>query len=55
VGFCPTGGLDADNFRAFLALPNVLCCGGSWMVDRALVEAGSWDEIATLAAEAMRD
>ncbi len=55
VGFCPTGGLDADNFRSFLALPNVLCCGGSWMVDKALIAAGRWDEIATVAGEAMRD
>ncbi|QIB64246.1 bifunctional 4-hydroxy-2-oxoglutarate aldolase/2-dehydro-3-deoxy-phosphogluconate aldolase [Kineobactrum salinum] len=55
VGFCPTGGLDADNFRAFLALPNVLCCGGSWMVDRALIEAERWDEIAYLASQAMRE
>lgn len=53
VSFCPTGGLDADNFRDYLALPNVVCCGGSWMVAPALVEAGAWDRIAALAAEAV--
>jgi 2-dehydro-3-deoxyphosphogluconate aldolase/(4S)-4-hydroxy-2-oxoglutarate aldolase len=51
--FCPTGGLGADNFRDFLALPNVICCGGSWMVAGQLVERGNWDEIERLAAESM--
>tara|TARA_R110002110_G_scaffold114374_5_gene283804 strand:- start:43676 stop:44326 length:651 start_codon:yes stop_codon:yes gene_type:complete len=54
VQFCPTGGLRADNFRAFLALPNVICCGGSWMVAADLVAAGDWEAIAALAAEAMQ-
>lgn len=54
VRFCPTGGLGADNFRTFLALPNVICCGGSWMVAADLVAAGDWEAIAALAAEAMR-
>src|SRR5690606_20740462 len=54
VRFCPTGGLRADNFRTFLALPNVICCGGSWMVAADLVAAGDWNTIAGLATEAMR-
>ena len=53
IRFCPTGGLGPDNFREFLALPNVLCCGGSWMVTRDLVLSGEWDTIETLAHEAM--
>jgi len=32
ASFCPTGGLNADNYQDFLALPNVFCVGGSWMV-----------------------
>ncbi len=55
VAFCPTGGLTADNFRDFLALPNVLCCGGSWMVSSALVQQKQWDMIRTLAKQAMTD
>jgi 2-dehydro-3-deoxyphosphogluconate aldolase/(4S)-4-hydroxy-2-oxoglutarate aldolase len=51
--FCPTGGLNSDNFRDFLALPNVICCGGSWMVADPLVESNNWDEIERLTAEAM--
>ena len=31
LGFCPTGGLTASNYREFLALPNVVCVGGSWV------------------------
>lgn len=47
--FCPTGGVSADNFREFLALPNVACVGGSWVAPNALVEAGDWDAITALA------
>ena len=53
IRFCPTGGLTPENFREFLALPNVICCGGSWMVADELVNAGSWDEIERLARDAM--
>lgn len=53
VRFCPTGGLTADNFRDFLALSNVICCGGSWMVGESLVRNGCWDEVEALARDAM--
>ena len=53
IRFCPTGGLGPDNFREGLTLPNVLCCGGSWMVMRDLVLSGAWDTIETLARDAM--
>lgn len=55
LAFCPTGGLNPDNYRDFLALPNVVCCGGSWMVTRELVQAGNWDTIRQLAAAAISD
>jgi 2-dehydro-3-deoxyphosphogluconate aldolase/(4S)-4-hydroxy-2-oxoglutarate aldolase len=55
IAFCPTGGLNPDNFRDFLALPNVVCCGGSWMVAPDLVRRGEWDTIEQLAAAAMND
>ena len=55
IQFCPTGGLSRQNFRDFLALPNVLCCGGSWMVADELVSAGKWQQIEELAREAMSD
>ena len=53
--FCPTGGLGPGNFRDYLALPNVACCGGSWMAAPHLIESGRWDEVEALAAAAMAE
>ena len=50
--FCPTGGITRANAPAFLALPNVLCVGGSWVVPKAAIEAGNWAEIEALARDA---
>lgn len=49
IRFCPTGGIGENNFRDYLALPNVLCVGGSWIAPKELVKAGKWDEITRLA------
>ena len=51
--FVPTGGIAPDTLGSYLALPNVLACGGSWMVSPALVRASGFDEIARLAGEAV--
>jgi 2-dehydro-3-deoxyphosphogluconate aldolase/(4S)-4-hydroxy-2-oxoglutarate aldolase len=45
VEFVPTGGITADNLAAYLALPCVAACGGSWMAPRAWIEAGDFDRI----------
>lgn len=52
VRFVPTGGISAAELSAYLALPQVVAVGGSWMVSRAAVVAGDWDAItrATVAA-----
>jgi 2-dehydro-3-deoxyphosphogluconate aldolase/(4S)-4-hydroxy-2-oxoglutarate aldolase len=52
--FCPTGGITAANARDYLALPNVVCVGGSWVAPDAMVKAGKWDEIEGLAREASK-
>lgn len=52
IGFCPTGGVDATNAAAYIALDNVVCVGGSWVAPDALVAAGKWDEITALARQA---
>jgi 2-dehydro-3-deoxyphosphogluconate aldolase/(4S)-4-hydroxy-2-oxoglutarate aldolase len=52
--FCPTGGISAANASTYLGLPNVVCVGGSWVAPDALVEAGAWDQITALAAEAAK-
>ena len=51
--FVPTGGIGPGNLAAYLALPSVLACGGSWIADPALTRAGRFDEVARLAAEAV--
>ncbi len=50
--FCPSGGLDADNFASYLALPNVVAVGGSWLAPEAAVRAGAWSDITRLARRA---
>ena len=52
VDFCPTGGLTPDNAPQFLALPNVRCVGGSWLVPADALAAGDWARITALAAQA---
>jgi 2-dehydro-3-deoxyphosphogluconate aldolase/(4S)-4-hydroxy-2-oxoglutarate aldolase len=52
VRFCPTGGVTAQNAREFLALPNVACVGGSWIVPAEAMASGDWNRITRLAAEA---
>ena len=53
IRFVPTGGIGPDNLGDYLALPNVLACGGSWIVSPALVRASRFDEVARLAGEAV--
>lgn len=52
--FMPTGGIGPHNIRDYLAIPGVIACGGSWMVEPALVREGNWAEIGRL-ARAARD
>ncbi len=52
VTFCPTGGITAETAPDFLALPNVACVGGSWLVPKAALATGDWGQITALAKEA---
>lgn len=52
VMFCPTGGVSLKNARDYLALPNTLCVGGSWVAPADLVTSQNWAGITALAAEA---
>ena len=49
ISFCPTGGVNASNYQDFLALPNVMFVGGSWLAPSKLVAAGDWQGITQLA------
>lgn len=50
--FCPTGGIDIAKAPAYLALPNVACVGGSWMLPGDAIASGDWERIGQLAREA---
>ena len=52
IRFCPTGGTNARNAADYLAIPNVLCVGGSWVAPRDAVAAGDWARIEDLARAA---
>jgi 2-dehydro-3-deoxyphosphogluconate aldolase / (4S)-4-hydroxy-2-oxoglutarate aldolase len=52
VKFCPTGGIDAAKAPAYLALPNVIAVGGSWMVPGDALHARDGSRIGALAQAA---
>ena len=52
IMFCPTGGVTLQNAPTYLALPNVICVGGSWIMPADALEAGDFKRIETLAREA---
>lgn len=49
--FCPTGGIDVVKAKAYLALSNVVCVGGSWVTPSDALKAGDWATITRLARE----
>jgi 2-dehydro-3-deoxyphosphogluconate aldolase/(4S)-4-hydroxy-2-oxoglutarate aldolase len=51
VRFCPTGGVTPQNAAELLALPNVVCVGGSWLVPADALASGDWARITRLAGE----
>jgi 2-dehydro-3-deoxyphosphogluconate aldolase/(4S)-4-hydroxy-2-oxoglutarate aldolase len=50
IAFCPTGGVGAGNLADYLALPNVVCVGGSWVATAKDMAAGDWQGITAKAA-----
>lgn len=52
VRFCPTGGIDIHSAPNYLALPNVLAVGGSWLTPDDAIASGDWARITALAKEA---
>ncbi|MCH2276250.1 bifunctional 4-hydroxy-2-oxoglutarate aldolase/2-dehydro-3-deoxy-phosphogluconate aldolase [Thalassospira sp.] len=52
VKFCPTGGVSLANLGDYLALPNIITVGGSWVAPKDAVKAGDWATITRLAQEA---
>lgn len=52
ITFCPTGGIDMAKAPEYLALPNVICVGGSWVMPADAIASGDWKRIEQLAREA---
>ncbi len=49
----PTGGIGMNNIKDYLAIPNIVACGGSWFVEKSLIQARDWKEIGRLTREAV--
>jgi len=52
VKFCPTGGITLESAPKYLSLSNVVCVGGTWMVDKQLIANKDWQAIEALAKQA---
>ena len=52
VKFCPTGGISLETAPKYLALDNVVCVGGTWMLDKELIANKDWQAIEALAKQA---
>jgi 2-dehydro-3-deoxyphosphogluconate aldolase/(4S)-4-hydroxy-2-oxoglutarate aldolase len=52
ISFCPTGGIDLGKAKSYLALPNVVCVGGSWVMPADAIASGDFGRIEKLAQEA---
>ncbi len=52
--FCPTGGIGPSNAPDYLALPNVVAVGGSWVVPGDAIKAGNFDKVRELSAAAAK-
>lgn len=52
--FCPTGGVSAANAATWLAEPNVIAVGGSWLCPASDVKAGNWEVITGRCIDAMK-
>jgi 2-dehydro-3-deoxyphosphogluconate aldolase/(4S)-4-hydroxy-2-oxoglutarate aldolase len=53
VKFLPTGGITPEMLPAYLALPNVIACGGSWLAPRDALARGDMSTIQTLVEQAV--
>ena len=52
VRFMPTGGVNLSNVADYLSVPEIVCCGGTWIVPKDALAAGDWAAIEKLAADA---
>lgn len=53
VRFCPTGGVNPGNVKQYMALANVMCVGGTWMLDSSWIKNGEWARVQACSAQAL--
>ena len=51
--FCPTGGVSPANVRSYIEQPNVMCVGGTWMLNKEWIAQGDWAQVSQSSAEAL--
>lgn len=54
IRLIPTGGITVKNIISYLSIPQVIACGGTWMVDRQLISRKQWGEVSRLCLEVAR-
>lgn len=54
VTLMPTGGIAIKNIHDYLSIPRVIACGGTWMVDKKLIENQEWEQVGRLTREAVQ-
>ena len=52
VKFMPTGGINLQNVAEYFSVPEIICCGGTWVVPKDALKADDWAAIEKLASEA---
>ncbi len=53
IHLMPSGGITPGNIESYLSIPRVIACGGSWMVDKKLINTGNWEEIGRLVRQVL--
>jgi 2-dehydro-3-deoxyphosphogluconate aldolase/(4S)-4-hydroxy-2-oxoglutarate aldolase len=54
IKFLPTGGVNSSNIKEYIDAPFIHAVGGSWVCPKAEINAGNWDKITALCAEARK-
>lgn len=54
VRFMPTGGININNLKDYLAFNRIIACGGTWLATSALINEGRFDEITRLVEEVVK-
>lgn len=54
VRFMPTGGVNINNLKDYLAFDRIIACGGTWLATASLINEGRFDEVTRLVEEVVK-